>query len=241
MVTFAVPLADVIAKTPFGRGLRYAVVEGGPDAAASQPNGQLVGSIGVGSTESVGGAFGASDRVFWASDKSYAEATDYEIPIDETAYAIQSDNDRLANYLHWRGSIEKGGPEDQELQELARTVSEREIIQKYGSIVSSGSNQPKLISIRDLEMDESRSALEAVKSGASILQSDQAGTAARQAGLAEPVIERLEKESLAKFADQYVVPLRATRPAFMNKGDNMVNNAYGERVLGDLAPSRLAR
>ena len=248
MMTFAVPLAEVINKAPFGRGIRYAVVDGKPDVVTEQPGGKLTGNIGSGSEEGVGDRFGVIDRVFWASDASYDVAIDYEIPVggasvaknesetqasENGAYIIQSDTDRLETFRQWRKGVEQDTAEFDELQQFAKDHTEAELLAKYGGLHTS-SEAPSVVSISDLDMNEERTAAEAVKAGESILRTDLEGTWQRQASQAEPVISQLEQESLARFSGQYVVPLRASRPDFMNRGDNRVANAYGASLLLDI-------
>ena len=239
MMTFAIPLAEVVRKAPFGRGIKYAVVEGRPNTVAEQPSGRLTGSIGVGSEDVVGGKFGVIDRVFWASDVSYKEATDYEISVggasvaENGTYVIQSDTDRLETFRQWRKGVEQDTNEFNELQQFAKDHSEAELLAKYGGPSANPETQP-IVSISDLDMNEGRTATEAVRAGESILRTDLEGTWQHQASQAEPVISQLEQESLARFSGQYVVPLRASRPAFMNHGDNMVANVYGASLLHEI-------
>jgi hypothetical protein len=96
-------------------------------------------------------------------------------------------------------------------------------------------------------MDETRTPAQVRQARESVLgfsvdeiRRKQAGTWQRQAGFAEPVIRQLEQDSQARYADQYVVPLRATRPNFMNRGDNMVANPYGDNVLDDVRRAQFA-
>lgn len=242
MMTFAIPLAEVVNKAPFGRGVKYAVVEARPDTISVQPGGRLTGNIGVGSPDAVGTSFGAVDRVFWASDKGYDEAIDYAIPVGGTdaakmsVYTIQSESDQLENFHQWREGVEQGTTEYEGLQQFSRDHSESELLAQYGGL-KDAPEQPPVVTIRDLSMKEGRTAIEAVQAGESILRSDQSGTWQRQAGFAEPVIAQLEQESLARFSGQYVVPLRASRPAFMDRGDNMVSNAYGSALRRGLSYS----
>lgn len=249
MMTYAVPLGEVISRAPFGRGLKYAVVQGRPDTIAVKPSSSPVGNIGSGSPEYMGGGFGAVDRVFWSSDTSFDDATTYEIPVggadilrtnpitnqpESSVYVIQSQSDQLANYQHWRNTLETGTPDFDELQRLARTMTESELVAHYGGVSSEGLDLPTIVTISDLEFDTSRSALEAKNAGTGIANKQEFGTWSREAGHARQVISKLEDESMARYEGQFVVPLRASRPDFMNRGDNMVSNPYGETVLADI-------
>jgi hypothetical protein len=250
-VTFAVPLAEVIEHAPIARGIKYAVVEGKPGAESINPEdvrGSAIGDVGRGEPDAIGSR-ASIDRVFWATTDTRETAMDYEIPlsggVDNSVYTIQSGVNRLWNYRYRRENIVEGTDEEKQLQEDARTLPEKDFLDKYGAgilVQGSAKETPTAVFIDDLRVPSStQTALEAKIGGESVIgmDIDNKDRVSRETmvATAEPVIRRLQAESRQRFDNQYVVPLRAVYAGFMNSGDNRVNKAYGEdtaQLLGRL-------
>jgi len=251
-LTLAVPLGEVIKQAPLARGMEYANVDAkaGRDVDASQigHEGQkVVGEIGSGGMDSVGHATPNVDRVFWASKESVSEGASYDVPVGGTdimqldpergiempvVYAIQSDNDRLRNYNE---TLRKVPPGDTELRQDMDTLSQREMLHKYGQALDDPNNgigygYPTRIDIQDLRLSTASPASQWISGGADIrLTGGEPGARSDyQAAAAEPYIRGIQKESIDRFAGSYVVPLRAVKMNFRsNTRDNSVINQYG--------------
>jgi hypothetical protein len=252
-LTVAVPLGEIVKQAPFGRGLEYAVVEAKDDhdvaaLLVGSEGGSVVGEIGPGAADNMGAGLASIDRVFWASNDDPDTGADYDVPIlgadimrmDDTqgfevpvVYQIQSDSDRLRNYN--RAARDKDRVDG--IRTDMATYSQRELLHEHGSAVNSvgagmGFGHPNRVSIEDVSLDTDSPAIDWVDGGASLaLKGGERGiNRSEQARAAEEPIRKIQQESVDRFKNEYVVPLRAISTKLGGMGDNSVRNQYGEKL-----------
>ena len=256
-LTVAVPLGEIVKQAPFGRGLEYAVVEAKDDrdvvaSSVGSEDEPVVGEIGPGASDNMGVDLASIDRVFWASSDDPDTGADYDIPIlgadimrmDDTqgfevpvVYQIQSDSDRLRNY----NRAVKDEDRVDGIRADMDTYSQRELLHEHGSAVNNvgagaGYGHPNRVSIEDIRLNMDSPAIDWANGGASLaLRGGEYGIRrGEQEHAAEESIRKIQQESMNRFKNEYVVPLRAIGGKLGRLGDNAVNHQYGEKLEDSL-------
>lgn len=256
--TIAVPLGEIIKNAPYARGLEFAVVESKADRTVDTldiglaDGSTVTGMIGPGASDMMGGSEAKVDRVFWASKDSIDEGAQYDIAVhggaimrmnhekgfqEPVVYEIQSDSDRLRSY---NGNMRNDERVAAARADMDAGLSQREMLREHGSTIdttATGYGFPNRVVVEDLKLSTQSPASQWIKGGAqvrlagagerSIATEDQAEAAAES-------IRAIQRESVARFADTYVVPLRAIDTRLGSFSDNLVAHQYGERLSEQL-------
>ena len=239
-VTYAVPMAEMIKRAPYARGLEYAVVDARPGerVRAADVGGlgsHVVGEIGAGAPDTTGWGGASTDRVFWASADNAAEGAGYDIPVmgdeivafnpktgisESTVYQLQSESDLVTGMHGFKGTVT-----DQERRYIA-TQSAKDVMYDRGKRINhpntgTGYGYPDRRIIEDMNFS--------TEPGTGMDTSNLSHRDANKAA-AEPVIRQIEKESMDRFEGKYIVPLRAKESEFMFKADGAVRRRFSEPI-----------